>query len=159
MRVKRLVAFNGGSFCSARYTHRLLEHFCVSCLMGGIWKTIRRGREKKDRFIVNPCDCEILGWIYPVCDCVITWQYQSSGLCLKPPRVLCCNAHTHTADKVGASNLFLALTKTAFWWRIQFWAEKCVKLGQILFVFLFVVISLDLVLNEKYNCQFHTWCI
>lgn len=94
MRVKRLVAFNGGSFCSARYTHRLLEHFCVSCLMGGIWKTIRRGREKKDRFIVNPCDCEILGWIYPVCDCVITWQYQSSGLCLKPPRVLCSNTHT-----------------------------------------------------------------
>lgn len=101
MRVKRLVAFNGGSFCSARYTHRFLEHFCVSCLMGGIWKTIRRGREKKDRFIVNPCDCEILGWIYPVCDCVITWQYQSSGLCLKPPRVLCSNTHTHSRQSGG----------------------------------------------------------
>lgn len=112
MRVKRLVAFNGGSFCSARYTHRLLEHFCVSCLMGGIWKTIRRGREKKDRFIVNPCDCEILGWIYPVCDCVITWQYQSSGLCLKPPRVLCSN--THAQQTKWGPQIFSVL----FWWRI-----------------------------------------
>lgn len=51
-------------------THRLLEHFCVSCLMGGYLKDDKE--RERDRFIVNPCDCEILGWIYPVWDCVIT---------------------------------------------------------------------------------------
>lgn len=48
MRVKRLVAFNGGSFCSARYTHRFLEHFCVSCLMGGYLKDDKE-REREER--------------------------------------------------------------------------------------------------------------
>lgn len=53
-------------------THRLLEHFCVSCLMGGGGYLKDDKERERDRFIVNPCDCEILGWIYPVWDCVIT---------------------------------------------------------------------------------------
>lgn len=69
MRVKRLVAFNGGSFFSALYTQAFRTLLCI--LFNGGYLKDDKERER-DRFIVNPCDCEILGWIYPLWDCVIT---------------------------------------------------------------------------------------
>lgn len=51
--------------------------------------------------------------------------------------------HTHSRQSGGLKSSLCSYQNSLLMKNLVF-AEKCVKLGQILFVFLFVVISLDL---------------